>query len=280
MGAAAFMSTPPNPAGLVKPVLVVAEVVAAAAAAVVVLVAPNNEPPVDAPNPPSVNVGAAEVLVDEAAAPKGSFIAGIAVAAGAAVLPGSVNPVEVLVDVAWVVVVPKLKLGAAVVAVVVIAGFPSAPNAGGIAAATGATAAVPPPKPLKPIGAVAAAAGVVLGTAVGTAAGVVVVATVVLNENAGALVVGVPKLNPDIELAHTYNVSSKGSKLDSRFVTQTQNSRFRTAARNKTALRNFDVFTVAKFDSGSQMETLWKRSPLWRDFDNSLIVGEKIIKTV
>lgn len=192
-GAVALMSTPPRPTGLPNPPVLVVATVVVTVVAVAALGAPNA-----APNPPpKESVGAAEVLAVAAVAPKDNPVPK-AGAVAAAEAPGRANPVEVVVVVAGVVEVPppKLKAGAAAATAVAAKGVTevaglvaNAPNAGAAVVGSAVIDAVGVAPNANPVTAGAAEAAV--GTAVVEAAGVA-------NENAGALVVGVPKLKPDM----------------------------------------------------------------------------------
>lgn len=208
LGAAALMSTPPNPMGFPSPT----ELVVATVAVAVVVVAALGAPKLPPKPLPSVKVGAADVLVVGAEdAPKVNPVPRVGAngAAAGAVAPGSAKPVDVVIDVAGVVVVPPPKLNAGVAdvmgaakVVAVAAGFASDPNAGAVAAwlvtAVDIVGRLPKANPVVVAAEEATAVKVVAAVAVVAEAGVP-------KANAGALVVGVPKLKPDIVNGSEYS---------------------------------------------------------------------------
>lgn len=188
-GAAALMSTPPNPMGLPSPTELVVATVAVAVVAVAALGAPNPPPK----PPPSVNVGAADVLaVGAADAPKVKPAPGVG-AATCAAAPGSAKPVDVVVDVAGVVDVPPPKLKAGVAAAMGVAKV--------VAVAAGFVDIIGTLPNANPVVGAAAAAAIVVRAGAAAGATAVVAEAGVPKANAGALVVGVPKLKPDMVVA-------------------------------------------------------------------------------
>lgn len=193
-GATAFISTPPSPTGFAAPLVPVVATVAVVVEAVVILAAPNGELLV-APGKPVLNdnaAGAVEVFVAEAAPPKLNVGATLDAEVVVAVAVRE-NPVGAAVVVATGVdVFPKLNVGATAGAAVgaVVVGLGNKPNAGAGVCAAGAL-----PK-AKPDG-----AGVVPAVMPPVAVALVVVP----KPNEGALVVGVPKLKPDMSLLQCSN---------------------------------------------------------------------------